>query len=56
MYRANWKDPELLKLYLDSCIEEDMNRNKNINSFKKPSWDIINNNIKEKKRLILSQK
>ncbi|XP_047318624.1 L10-interacting MYB domain-containing protein-like [Impatiens glandulifera] len=56
MQRANWKDPKLLKLYFDACIEEDRSGNKNGNVFKKRYWDIISNSIKEKKGLILSQK
>ncbi|XP_042405174.1 uncharacterized protein LOC121995516 [Zingiber officinale] len=54
--RANWKDPEILKTFLDACIEESTSGNRSGSSFKKRSWDLIGNLMKEKKGLDLTQK
>ncbi|XP_047323484.1 uncharacterized protein LOC124927166 [Impatiens glandulifera] len=54
--RANWKDHELLKIFLDACIEVDTSRKNNGSAMKKQSWDIIGKTIKEKKGLTLSYK
>ncbi|KAI8559460.1 hypothetical protein RHMOL_Rhmol04G0175700 [Rhododendron molle] len=39
--RANWKDPELYKLFIDLCLKESTENGKNGDSLKKESWDRI---------------
>ncbi|KAH7841836.1 hypothetical protein Vadar_003344 [Vaccinium darrowii] len=42
--RANWKDLELYKLFIDLCLKESTENGKNGGSLKKESWDRVRAN------------
>ncbi|KAG5541857.1 hypothetical protein RHGRI_021638 [Rhododendron griersonianum] len=54
--RANWKDPELYKLFIDLCLKESTENGKNGGSLKKESWDRILIALNKEKGLNLTQK
>ncbi|KAF7140857.1 hypothetical protein RHSIM_Rhsim06G0160000 [Rhododendron simsii] len=54
--RANWKDPELYKLFIDLCLKESTENDKNGGSLKKESWDRILIALNKEKGLNLTQK
>ncbi|KAG5523202.1 hypothetical protein RHGRI_035125 [Rhododendron griersonianum] len=54
--RANWKDPELYKLFIDLCLKESTENGKNGISLKKESWDRILIALNNEKGLNLTQK
>ncbi|KAH7863806.1 hypothetical protein Vadar_022225 [Vaccinium darrowii] len=54
--RANWKDPELYKLFIDLCLKESTENGKNGGSLKKESWDRVRVALNKEKNVNLSQK
>ena len=54
--RANWKNPELIKLFIDLCLQEAVDSGKNGGSLKKESWDRIRVAFRQQKNVDLSQK
>ncbi|KAH7854129.1 hypothetical protein Vadar_010405 [Vaccinium darrowii] len=54
--RANWKDPELYKLFIGSCLKESTENGKNGGSLKKESWDRVRVALNKEENVNLSQK
>ncbi|KAH7860932.1 hypothetical protein Vadar_019686 [Vaccinium darrowii] len=54
--RANWKDPELHKLFIDLCLKESTENGKNGGSLKKESWDRVRVALNKEKNVNLSKK
>ena len=54
--RASWKDSELVKLFIELCIDEVSTRGKQNNSLKRESWANVEKLMLEKKNYKLDQK
>ena len=54
--RASWKDPTLVKYFLDLCLDQKKILGKRAGSLHIESWDKISNSFEENKNIKFTQK